>query len=87
MELAIVVLHLTLLLGAMATYQATMDIGRAKARINAEELLKLHRKRRDDPEDKLFSINSPRKNEQVRFFGIIFRDFPNFSDFFLDFFE
>ena len=87
MELAKVVLHLTLLLGAVATLQATMDIGRAKARINAEELLKLHRKRRDDPEDKLFSINSPRKNEQVRFFRIFFKDFPNFSDFFLDFSE
>ena len=42
------------------------DVGRAKARISVEEMLKLHRKRRDD--DKLFSINSPRKNEakQVR---------------------
>ena len=38
-----------------------IDMGRAKAKISAEELLKLHRKRRDD--DKLFSINSPRKNE------------------------
>ena len=44
------------------------DVGRAKAKISAEEMLKLHRKRRDD--DKLFSINSPRKNEakQVRNF-------------------
>ena len=42
------------------------DVGRAKAKISVEEMLKLHRKRRDD--DKLFSINSPRKNEakQVR---------------------
>ena len=39
-----------------------VDIGRAKAKISVEEMLKLHRKRRDD--DKLFSINSPRKNEQ-----------------------
>ena len=37
------------------------DVGRAKAKISVEEMLKLHRKRRDD--DKLFSINSPRKNE------------------------
>ena len=80
MELAKVVLHLTLLLGAMATLQATMDIGRAKARINAEELLKLHRKRRDDPEDKLFSINSPRKNEQVRIIPIFSDFFPIFSE-------
>ena len=43
-----------------------VDVGRAKAKISAEEMLKLHRKRRDD--DKLFSINSPRKDEakQVR---------------------
>ena len=42
------------------------DVGRAKAKISNEEMLKLHRKRRED--DKLFSINSPRKNEakQVR---------------------
>ena len=44
----------------------SVDVGRAKAKISVEEMLKLHRKRRDD--DKLFSINSPRKNEakQVR---------------------
>ena len=40
------------------------DFGRAKAKISAEEMLKLHRKRRDD--DKLFSLNSPRQNEDVR---------------------
>ena len=34
---------------------------RAKAKISAEEMLKLHRKRRED--DKLFSINSPRRND------------------------
>ena len=45
--------------GAMT---ASADVGRAKAKISAEEMLKLHRKRRDD--DKLFSINSPRKNEE-----------------------
>ena len=38
-----------------------VDMGRAKAKISAEEMLKLHRKRRDD--DKTFSINS-RRNEQ-----------------------
>ena len=40
---------------------SSVDMGRAKAKISVEEMLKLHRKRRDD--DKLFSINSPRKNE------------------------
>ena len=44
------------------TPNGSVDIGRAKAKISVEEMLKLHRKRRDD--DKLFSINSPRKNEQ-----------------------
>ena len=41
---------------------ASVDVGRAKAKISAEEMLKLHRKRRDE-NDKLFSINSPRKND------------------------
>ena len=41
---------------------ANVDVGRAKAKISAEEMLKLHRKRRDE-NDKLFSINSPRKND------------------------
>ena len=60
------------------------DVGRAKAKISAEEMLKLHRKRRDD--DKLFSINSPRKNEakQVRNFDkkpntFTHKFFDNFS--------
>lgn len=39
----------------------SVDVGRAKAKISAEEMLKLHRKRRED--DKLFSINSPRRND------------------------
>ena len=55
------------------------DVGRAKAKISAEEMLKLHRKRRDD--DKLFSINSPRKNEakQVRNFDKKNNTFTSFS--------
>ena len=53
----------------------SVDVGRAKAKISAEEMLKLHRKRRED--DKLFSINSPRRNddeEQVspKLFIIVF---------------
>ena len=49
----------------------SVDVGRAKAKISAEEMLKLHRKRRED--DKLFSINSPRRNdneEQVSSFDL-----------------
>ena len=41
--------------------QNVVDVGRAKAKISVEEMLKLHRKRRDY--DKLFSINSPRRND------------------------
>ena len=51
---------------------SSVDMGRAKAKISAEEMLKLHRKRRDD--DKLFSINSPRKNEKNQV-----QDFLNFD--------
>ena len=51
-----------ILFGLVCVVQAVeQDVGRAKAKISVEEMLKLHRKRRDD--DKLFSINSPRKNE------------------------
>lgn len=47
-----------------------IDVGRAHAKLDAEELLKLHRKRREDPNDKLFSLNTPRKNDapEVRIF-------------------
>ena len=48
--------------GSSQLTASSADMGRAKAKISAEEMLKLHRKRRDD--DKLFSINSPRKNER-----------------------
>ena len=41
---------------------SNVDVGRAKAKISVEEMLKLHRKRRDDDKN-LFSINSPRKND------------------------
>ena len=41
---------------------SNVDVGRAKAKISVEEMLKLHRKRRDDDKN-LFSINSPRRNE------------------------
>ena len=56
-KLCLVILSVWLCLGQAEE----QDVGRAKARISVEEMLKLHRKRRDD--DKLFSINSPRKNE------------------------
>ena len=56
----------------------SVDVGRAKAKISVEEMLKLHRKRRDD--DKLFSINSPRRSENKQvsiIFSIFYMQHPN----------
>ena len=56
-------LVLLLLLAGLEADPAA-DTGRAKAKISAEEMLQLQsRKRRDEDKDKLFTINSPRKNE------------------------
>merc|ERR1712038_1742232 len=59
MKLLVFVLFLASLLAQNGGQ--TVDVGRAKAKISAEEMLKLHRKRRED--DKLFSINSPRRSD------------------------
>ena len=79
MKLLVFVLFLASLLAQNGGQ--TVDVGRAKAKISAEEMLKLHRKRRED--DKLFSINSPRRsdNDQVstKLFIIIFFCFDDFN--------
>ena len=64
-KMAAILKLLTILLLLAANFcqgENNNNFGRAKAKISQDEMLKLHRKRRE--ENDKFTINRPRKNEE-----------------------